>query len=387
MYETFTERAETLERAEKIVEQKYGKQAFIRTRRSVMIGGFLGLFQRPGIEVSGYIQKPSPRRIFSDEQHAKIIQNGVRRRQREESEHDGATKELMNRIEAVSTGLQTLTARIGEISTVPAGETGGAMERIQEILEEEDFSPRYIRELTARLRQECSIEELSDTGAALTKIQEWVTEGITITPWDDTKKRPRIVVLVGPTGVGKTTTIAKLAARYGAVPDQVSQVRVITIDTYRIGALQQIQKYCEIMDIPVHAAESEMDVKRYVAEYADADYIFIDTIGKNPNDVTRLAEVNQLVRASGGEVHLAISATTKYRDICDILRQFEPFNYSAVVVTKMDETTAVGGILSALHEKRKSVSLITDGQNVPQDITRAKKEHFLNRLPKITGRR
>jgi len=174
---------------------------------------------------------------------------------------------------------------------------------------------------------------------------------------------------------------------YGAVADPAYDVRILTIDSYRIGALQQIQKYGEIMSIPVHPVETVGDMRKHLDLHNDADFIFVDTIGKSPNDLAKLAEVNQLVRSAGGEVHLAVSATTKRSDITDILRQFEPFNYQAVVVTKLDETSSVGGIISALHEKQKSVSFITDGQSVPQDIERAKKETFLARLRDLPVRR
>jgi flagellar biosynthesis protein FlhF len=194
-----------------------------------------------------------------------------------------------------------------------------------------------------------------------------------------------VFVLVGPAGVGKTTTIAKLAAMYGAVADPPFDVRILTIDTYRIGALQQIQKYGEIMSIPVHAVESADDMRKQLDIHSDADFIFIDTIGKSPNDFGKLAEVNQMVRSTGGEVHLAVSATTKRSDIEEIIRQFEPFNYQAVVVTKMDETSSVGGIISAIQERQKSVSFVTDGQSVPQDIERARPDSFLRRLHNLPG--
>jgi len=174
---------------------------------------------------------------------------------------------------------------------------------------------------------------------------------------------------------------------YGAVADPAYDVRILTIDTYRIGALQQIQKYGEIMSIPVNAVESVDEMEKQLAIHRDADFIFVDTIGKSPNDYGKLAEVNQMVRATGGEVHLALSATTKRTDIGEILRQFEPFNYQAVVVTKIDETASVGGIISALREKQKSVSFLTDGQNVPQDIERARPEAFLRRIVNLPGSR
>ena len=180
--------------------------------------------------------------------------------------------------------------------------------------------------------------------------------------------------------MGKTTTIAKLAAMYGAVADPSYDVRILTIDSYRIGALQQIQKYGEIMNIPVSVVETRAEMQKQLSLSRDADFIFVDTIGKSPRDYGRLAEVHDLVSSAAGEVNLAVSATTKAADLKEIMRQFEPFGYSGVVVTKLDETGNVGNIISALYEMRKSVSFITDGQSVPQDLERARVDNLLKRM-------
>jgi flagellar biosynthesis protein FlhF len=288
-------------------------------------------------------------------------------------------------LDAVLSEIRILQAKVD--SRADGGGEPAGVARVREVLEENDFSNGYIRRMVARLREECSMAELEDLDGTLQRVSGWIADTITVYPWQERRRHPHVFVLVGPTGVGKTTTIAKLAAMYGAVADPSYDVRILTIDSYRIGALQQIQKYGEIMGIPVHPVETASDMRKHLDLHNDADFIFVDTIGKSPNDLTKLAEVNQLVRSAGGEVHLAVSATTKSSDIADILRQFEPFNNQAVVVTKLDETSSVGGIISALHEKQKSVSFITDGQSVPQDIERAKRETFLARLRDMPIRR
>jgi len=105
----------------------------------------------------------------------------------------------------------------------------------------------------------------------------------------------------------------------------------------------------------------------------------VDTIGKSPREFTKLAEMNELLRGTGGHegVHLAVSATTKTADLREILRQFEPFGYTSVLVTKVDETNRLGNIISVLEEKQKPISYLTDGQNVPEDIHPAAVEQIL----------
>jgi flagellar biosynthesis protein FlhF len=193
------------------------------------------------------------------------------------------------------------------------------------------------------------------------------------------------MTLVGHTGVGKTTTIAKLAAMYN-LGNSVSRplaVRLINLDNYRIGAKQQLETYSSIMDIPLSNVATHEELRKTIALYSgDAELILIDTIGKSPQDGVELARMKQLLSACGSqaEVHLALSATTKSSDINDLLQQFEPFGYRSVIVTKLDETSRVGNVLSALWEKGKAVSYITDGQTVPVDIKKAAVVPFLINL-------
>jgi flagellar biosynthesis protein FlhF len=189
-------------------------------------------------------------------------------------------------------------------------------------------------------------------------------------------RRPRILILVGPTGVGKTTTIAKLAAAYG-VRDwgkEPLKVVMITIDGYRIAAMEQLQKYGDIMKIPVTFVHNDQELRKTIAFYQnDVDLILVDTIGKSPRDAVELGKMKQFLDACGSsaEAHLAISAAVKFSDIREILRQFAPFNYQAVTITKLDETMRVGNVISALFADGKPVSYITDGQGVEKNIHRA----------------
>ena len=206
--------------------------------------------------------------------------------------------------------------------------------------------------------------------------------------WDkndkENSKKPRIFIVVGPTGVGKTTSIAKLAANFGLGNNGNAKenVRIITIDNYRIGAKKQIQIYGDIMRIPVSFAETDGDLKKYIALYSDVDIILIDTIGKSQKDYKKISEMKQIldVCKTQAEVHLAVSATTKTKDLEEIFQQFEPFNYQSIIVTKLDETSQIGNIISVINKKKKYISYITDGQKVPQDIEEASVMRFLMHL-------
>jgi flagellar biosynthesis protein FlhF len=214
-------------------------------------------------------------------------------------------------------------------------------------------------------------------------VRSWVGEGIAVYQ-EKRAVKPRILILVGPTGVGKTTTIAKLAALYGlgfGGKDR-QKLSLITIDNYRIGAKMQIESYGEIMGIPVTCIETFDALRQRIELDSDKDLVLIDTIGKSPKDFVKLAEMRQLLEGTGRstEVHLAVSATTKTKDLREIFQQFEPFGYQSVVITKLDETSVVGNLVSLLWERQKPVSFLTDGQAVPQDIHRATPEKLMRPL-------
>jgi flagellar biosynthesis protein FlhF len=265
-----------------------------------------------------------------------------------------------------------------------------SMTRISQILKLNDFSERYITGILEKIRKELPMDTLDDFDAVQDHVIGWIGENIKIyeVPEEKGKGRHRgqIIALIGPTGVGKTTTVAKLAAAYsiekpsGRPPLSVC---VITIDTFRVAAMEQIEKYCSIMDVPVTCVDNYRDLHREIDLYRDeTDMILIDTIGRSPRDSVKLGEMKELLDACGSraEIHLVLSASTKTSDIEHTLQQFEPFNYQAVLLTKLDETKYIGNIISALAEKGKPVSYITDGQHVPKDIKRASVVRFLINL-------
>jgi flagellar biosynthesis protein FlhF len=323
------------------------------------MGGFLGFFTREGVELTGYIsQEPRGARDKDLEEEKKKILSTVRNDQT----------------------IQMVLKEVQEIKQQMASETPADQEqhptiqRMEELLIRNDFSVKYIRQIVARIKKEFSLDALVDFDGVQDRVVEWIGEEIRL--FNETfSVKPKIVVLVGPTGVGKTTTIAKLAAIHGIAGNGVrpKSVRMITIDNYRIGARHQIETYGDIMGIPVACVETYQELRKQIALYQDVDLILIDTIGKSPKDYMKLAEMRELLDACGSaaQVYLAVSATTKTADLAGILQQFEPFKYEALVLTKLDETMHIGSLVSALVERNKPLAYVTDGQVVPQDISKA----------------
>lgn len=183
------------------------------------------------------------------------------------------------------------------------------------------------------------------------------------------------VVLVGPTGVGKTTTIAKLAGRLALV--EKKKVGLITIDTYRIGAIEQLKTYAEIMNIPFKVVITIKEMEDAIESMSDCDVVLIDTTGRSSKNTMQISELRAFVqKAEPDYVNMVISATTKNKDIKSILKGYSELEYGSVIITKLDETTVYGSIYNISRNANKPVSFITTGQNVPDDIKVSTKEEL-----------
>ncbi len=365
--ETFIERGETLNGVMALVREKYGEQARVMTYRKVRIPRFLGLFPTDGIEVQGHIAQP---RQGAFSAHEAAPQRSVPRKDPEISALLSEVRQLKEQV-----------ASLPERGPIPRQHP--ALDQLAGLLRENDFPEPYVQRMLARCRSELSLSMLGDRGALETRVREWIVEAIRIHP-PQKKARPHVMMLIGPTGVGKTTTIAKLAARFGFDEDgrMVRRIRMITIDNYRIGAPEQMKIYGEIMSIPVAVIKEADELKQQLALASDTDLVLVDTIGRSPRDFEQLGRMQKLLASAGveAETHLAISATTKAWDIREVIRQFEPFAPKSVLVTKLDETTRLGNVIGALDGYDRGISWVTTGQRVPQDIERAERERLMTWL-------
>jgi flagellar biosynthesis protein FlhF len=290
-----------------------------------------------------------------------------------------------NAIKEVLAEVRTIKEKLENSGLSGSKEEHPTLNRIDDILILNDFSVSYRKALLERARNEISLNGLNNYQAVQDKVLEWIGESIKIYDAGEFNIRPRIMILVGPTGVGKTTTVAKLAANFGINENarQIRNVKLITIDAYRIGAKEQLEKLGDVMGVPCFFATDYDEMKKIIALNSEGtDLFLVDTIGRNPRDMVLLGEMKQILDACGtlADIHLALAATTKSSDINEILKTFEAFNYKSVIVTKMDETIRTGNIIGALSERAKPVSYMTTGQKVPTDIRKASVIQFLINL-------
>ncbi len=187
------------------------------------------------------------------------------------------------------------------------------------------------------------------------------------------KNAPRIIALVGPTGVGKTTTTAKLAAMYAL--NRGNKVALITMDIFRVGAVEQLKTYTKIMGIPLEVASTPKELERAVERHSDCDLILIDTAGRSHKDADKLEEMKGFLETTiQADIYLCLSATTKDRELEVILNRFSIFPISKVVFTKLDECESVGCIVNLLLKANLQIAYFTTGQRVPEDIEVATSE-------------
>ncbi len=188
-----------------------------------------------------------------------------------------------------------------------------------------------------------------------------------------------VVALVGATGVGKTTTIAKLAARY-ALKHGSASVAMVTTDGYRIAAHEQLRTYGRILDIPVRIANTHAELVEALKLLSDRALVLVDTAGMSQRDM-RLSQQFQMIKNStpGIKTYLVLSATTHRAGLREIAKAFGEINLDGCILTKLDETTSLGGALSAVMEHSLPVTYVSDGQRVPEDIHIARGHSLINR--------
>ena len=262
-----------------------------------------------------------------------------------------------------------------------------SIQKIEDMLDENEFSLSFIKMIEEKIRNDFSLEQLDNFDLVERRVVDWIGESISIAR-ESVFRPPHVYIIVGPTGVGKTTTLVKLAAQFVKGYAQNHEGRrpaicFITTDTMRVGAMEQLERWGKHMESRVYKAERAEDLKTlYDENRANMDAIFIDTSGFSPNDATHIAQMKLLLEVPGmnPDIYLAFTAGTKARDLQNIMQNYEPFGYKSVIVTKCDESEQFGNVISVLYEKHKSISYFTHGQVASRDISKANVIDFLIRL-------
>ncbi len=432
--EAFVEEAATFEKCIEKIKSKYGPNVKITRRESQKKQYLLGLIEKEVIKVKFHLQndpfdpnseddfelqtkkaepvtiqtkaKAQTRFIPPDDETSRLdimhnaaslspaikeqispyLDNASKNKKKDsnESSSESASGEELQKL------AQTVELLAKQIS-----ENGGSSEehenikKIEELLEENDFTPKYIRTIKERIKKDLSLAQLDDFDFLQKKVITWIAEAIKIKLENYTlADKGKVICLVGPTGIGKTTSIAKLAAYYvievSRKVGKLLDVKIVSTDGYRIGASDQMRKYCKHMKLPLVIPENSSELHKYLELYKDqADIVCIDTTGRSPSDYAKILEMQRFIDVidkENSETYLAVSAVSKSMDIKEIMKQYSGFDYSSIIITKLDETVTVGSIISVLAENDVPISFITTGQKVPRDLRLASKNFILKKL-------
>ena len=188
------------------------------------------------------------------------------------------------------------------------------------------------------------------------------------------KEQRKIMMMVGPTGVGKTTTISKLAARFAYKMEQNHKVGVITLDSFRVGAIEQLQAYTNIMRLPLEIVKKPEDLTEALLRLKNCSYIFIDTAGSSQYDIDKIELINEYrkhVYELPIEKTLVLPSNVKHSDLMEIYKNYSILDIDNLIFTKLDETKSFGNVISFSHKTKKSITYFSIGQNVPDDLIAA----------------
>lgn len=358
--------ADTMVNAMKKVRADFGDDAVILSSNVVKSKGFLGLFKKKSVEVVAGFDEPTPR-------HNEPIHIPL-------SNHieltDDSTVELKKEINEMKMLLKNLHP-VADYSRYP-----DEMQPLLAHLQHQGISPNSIKQIGEEIFSRMKAEKKD-----FTKEEQWdiahkiLVEEIGHLPFGGLSFTKKYINVLGPTGVGKTTTIAKIAAR--ALLEKKKKIGFITTDTYRIAAIEQLRTYANLLQAPVEIAYNNKDFEAAIQKFADLDLVFIDTAGRNYKEAKFVKDLSELIDFSlEMESFLVLSMTSKEDDMRVIIDQFKSFPIEKYIFTKMDETNSVGPMFNLMKEYGIGTAYYTDGQEVPEDITEADREGLVSLILK-----
>ena len=286
------------------------------------------------------------------------------------SEKDEEIKDLQNQLEEMKSMLMEMSRNKGKEDAVPT---------LQSAMQAQEVTDRVMQDMISKLNGTEILaprNSIKAAGALEKYIRKAIRVANGITLYSN---RPKVVALIGPTGVGKTTTLAKIAARF--VLEQGARVALITADTYRISAVEQLKTYSDILGLPLEIVYNPDALRRAIEKHKDKQLILIDTAGRSQYNEYQMKEMSGLLSIDADiEKHLVMSATTKTSDGIELLENFSICQPDRVIFTKVDETGTHGIILNILHRRKVALSYVTNGQSVPDDIEPASVERLAELL-------
>lgn len=252
-------------------------------------------------------------------------------------------------------------------------ENADAMEESFNYLRGREFPEEALLNLREYLLTSSNARFFQSNEIIKEEIEKYFTNRLILSNGIDIGHKKKIIVFVGPTGVGKTTTIPKIAAQYIRAGRKVS---FVTIDNYRIAAVDQLQRYASILKAPFTSASNPEALRAEIRKMDNSSLLFVDTMGRSPKGTDEIISMSKYFSTVGRfdmDIQLVMSSTAKYKDSVKILEAFKPANYKGIILTKVDETDYLASSVCAIIGTKIPITYVTYGQGVPKDIATAKK--------------
>lgn len=356
--------ADTMVNAMKKVRADFGDDAIILSSNVVKSKGFFGFFQKKSVEVVAGYDKPVPK------QKEYVVQPKTVKTK------DTSSIELKKELEEMKKILENIKPVMNH-SQYP-----DEMQSLLNRLTAQKLSSTLITTIGDQLFSKMKAEKKDFTEKELYDIaNNMLLEEMNHLPFGGITFTKKYINVLGPTGVGKTTTIAKIAAR--SLLEEKKKVGFITTDTYRIAAIEQLRTYANLLQAPVEIVYNNADFNEAINKFSDLDLVFIDTAGRNYKEAKFVDDLTKLIDFTlDMESFLVLSMTSKEEDMRVIIEQFKSFPIEKFIFTKMDETSSIGPMFNLMKEYSIGTAYFTDGQEVPEDLTVANAQKLTSLLLK-----
>lgn len=337
------------------MKQELGSDAIILNTRTIREKGFFGIFKKPMIEITAAFEDKSKGKWRTPrDDKLQLINNELLK--------------LRNMMENISKNI------VDKESDIPK-----ELEKYKTILVENGVEPSTVISILEELNRQVNLEGKSD-GSIKNLIKYTLMEYIgDVKPLNLDGHWQKVIFFIGPTGIGKTTTLAKIAGQL--VMDNNYDIGLVTSDTYRIAAVEQLKTYSDILKLPLRVIYNEEDMYKTLLYYKDKDIIFVDTAGRSHKDMDKEDAIFKIMNSiKNKEVYLVLGFTTEYNTLKSIIEHYKFIEDYKIILTKLDEVEGIGNILNIRSLTDKPISYITTGQNVPDDIEILDKTKIINRL-------
>lgn len=359
------------------LKKELGSDAVILHTRKIKREGILGFLKKPLVEIVAAIEEPEkttakPKTSISKEPlMPKVEMKDIFQMKNEM--HNSMVNDEVKRLR------ETVEHLVYNIESNGDVKLPDELKPMHKILVDNGVEAVVATKLMQELIQEQrKLDYNYDSREMMTKILSKYLGKVSPISLDGKQK---IVFFIGPTGVGKTTTLAKIAAQYALV--NKNKIGLITADTYRVAAVEQLKTYSEILNIPLKIIYEGHEIVDAIKDYYDKELILVDTAGRNHNSKDKIIELTEmLAHVSNPEIFLVLSSTTNYNAIVKIIEKYSEINDFKLIFTKLDESENIGVVLSTKYNFDNELSYITTGQSVPEDIQLVNIEEVVKTLLK-----